>query len=117
MIFSVFMLRVIDVIFFVSVMLSGASLLIFIFSGFLLVKKMKKKMPLVLEGLGNPVGVTTLLMRNTSLYESFLKPRKHRSEVSVEIKKLGDIAVFSKYSFHFFSALCLLCLILIVLIK
>lgn len=111
------LLKVINAFFILFVAFSGGAVLAFWLSGLLLSKKIKSQMPVVFQELGRPLGVATILMRNTSLYDEFLKPGKHRCGVSIEIERLGKVVVLSKYLFHFFSTLCFILLILMLLLK
>lgn len=107
----------VDKIFILAVIISGISLCVYLICGILLAKKMKLHIPKVMKELGNPWGVATILMRNTSLYDDFLKLGAHEKSEFPQIKKLGKITILSKNVFHYASLVCFICLISLLALK
>ncbi|WP_162628813.1 hypothetical protein [Marinobacter bohaiensis] len=107
----------VDVIFALVVVVSGVALFSYVVCGILLASKMKIYAPTVMKKLGNPYGVATILMRNTPLYDDFLKIGAHKKSGSQEIEKLGKIIVLSKSVFHYTALLSALCLVSLLVLK
>lgn len=105
------------VVFIVAVLVSTAGLLSYVVLGFLLARKLRRQMPELMEKLDNPWGLSTPLMRNTSLYDDYLKLKLHESNSSPAIRSLGKRAIFAKNSYHYASAVCMICLLSLLVLE
>jgi hypothetical protein len=107
----------IDTVFIVAVIISGFSLCLYLAFGVFLAKKMRLHMNKAMDELGNPWGVSTILMRNTSLYDDFLKTGCHKESEFPQIRKLGEMTILAKNFFHYASLICMVCLISLLALK